>query len=606
MNKMKKVLAILLTLAMALGMSVTAFAADAKTGDPTAPTVKSNATGKTEDTGTITVDGLASNDVTVTAYRIIKAKYTGQDGLFSGYEKVYTETITPDVEFEDEDGNTVTDIRSQIGNLAYLNAVIPAITNGNYSTETYSSPVIAENGKDSEGNTKYKATFGNLPVGSYVIMITGTEANTYNPIIASIYYDVENDANVLQQGNINLIGANTWAKRSDSPDVEKKIVDGEDKKDSDDAKIGDIITYQVEINPIPEYDGKYPVLKVTDTLRGGLELKNVDQIKVEEVKADGTVTELNASYYVKNAVEGEKTLTIDFAKDYNYQLNNLAKTKSYIRITYYAELTEEGAQYNHEANENEVVLTYTKDSKTEKGDGDDPDTKKDKTYTYTFDLDIDGSITKKILTKTGDASEEDKAGLAGAEFTLYKSLEGAQNNTAADKYTNEDTGWTNPITSTTAGQLPIKGLAAGTYYLKETKAPEGYSLNTHIYKIEIAVTGYNDEGKITGWTVKVDDDEKSLNSFVVTETTTTNDEGVEVTETKVTLNGTDKIVVNGGTMTTGYDGEHANETEIKNTTLTDLPSTGGIGTTIFTIGGCIIMIAAAGLFFASRRKKAEN
>lgn len=44
---------------------------------------------------------------------------------------------------------------------------------------------------------------------------------------------------------------------------------------------------------------------------------------------------------------------------------------------------------------------------------------------------------------------------------------------------------------------------------------------------------------------------------------------------------------------------------IINTKLSALPSTGGIGTTIFTIGGCVIMIAAAGLFFATR-KKAEK
>ena len=42
--------------------------------------------------------------------------------------------------------------------------------------------------------------------------------------------------------------------------------------------------------------------------------------------------------------------------------------------------------------------------------------------------------------------------------------------------------------------------------------------------------------------------------------------------------------------------------DVTDTKLHSLPSTGGIGTTIFTIGGCIIMIAAAGLFFASRRK----
>ena len=36
-----------------------------------------------------------------------------------------------------------------------------------------------------------------------------------------------------------------------------------------------------------------------------------------------------------------------------------------------------------------------------------------------------------------------------------------------------------------------------------------------------------------------------------------------------------------------------------------LPSTGGIGTTIFTFGGCAIMIIAAGLYFATRRKSAK-
>ena len=45
--------------------------------------------------------------------------------------------------------------------------------------------------------------------------------------------------------------------------------------------------------------------------------------------------------------------------------------------------------------------------------------------------------------------------------------------------------------------------------------------------------------------------------------------------------------------------------EIKNTKLSALPSTGGIGTTIFTVGGCAIMIIAAGLYFASRRKAAK-
>ncbi|MEI3495409.1 MAG: LPXTG cell wall anchor domain-containing protein [Blautia obeum] len=41
---------------------------------------------------------------------------------------------------------------------------------------------------------------------------------------------------------------------------------------------------------------------------------------------------------------------------------------------------------------------------------------------------------------------------------------------------------------------------------------------------------------------------------------------------------------------------------MKDTKLSALPSTGGIGTTIFTIAGCLIMVTAAGLFFASRKR----
>ena len=44
---------------------------------------------------------------------------------------------------------------------------------------------------------------------------------------------------------------------------------------------------------------------------------------------------------------------------------------------------------------------------------------------------------------------------------------------------------------------------------------------------------------------------------------------------------------------------------LTDTKLSSLPSTGGIGTTIFTIGGCVVMIAAAGLFFATRKKSAK-
>lgn len=95
------------------------------------------------------------------------------------------------------------------------------------------------------------------------------------------------------------------------------------------------------------------------------------------------------------------------------------------------------------------------------------------------------------------------------------------------------------VVSSTDGTLKVTGLDEGTYTFKETKAPLGYS------------------------------------------------GGVEKT---VTVNANENQQV---TM---------NDIDIVNTKLASLPETGGMGTTIFTIGGCLIMVVAAGLFFATRRK----
>ena len=101
----------------------------------------------------------------------------------------------------------------------------------------------------------------------------------------------------------------------------------------------------------------------------------------------------------------------------------------------------------------------------------------------------------------------------------------------------------NVVESSTYGTLKISGLDKGTYHFKETTAPEGYSIN--------------EKGK--------------------------------------------DVTFPGGTANAAFE----TTGDMTDTQLSALPSTGGIGTTIFTIGGCIIMIAAAGLFFASRRNSSK-
>lgn len=178
---------------------------------------------------------------------------------------------------------------------------------------------------------------------------------------------------------------------------------------------------------------------------------------------------------------------------------------------------------------------------------------------HTFTPKTNTLYTAKItMTKTGDAS----AKLEGAGFVVYR-VDGEKTYYAlvvkdTSKSNNEYvvTGWTenfetakaenNLVMTDSEGKVVVRGLDDSyTYKFKEVKAPEGYSVNT-------------DDSTAT-WDASTD--EKPQTSDKRTGT-------ASMTDTK----------------------------------LSALPSTGGIGTTIFTIGGCAIMIVAAGLFFATRRK----
>ena len=102
---------------------------------------------------------------------------------------------------------------------------------------------------------------------------------------------------------------------------------------------------------------------------------------------------------------------------------------------------------------------------------------------------------------------------------------------------------------TTYGTVTVKGLKVGDYYFQEVVAPDGYSINTNDVSFKMIAT-------------------KEKNTEVVN----------------------------------GVVAENPDSIYMEDSTLAQLPSTGGIGTTIFTIAGCLIMVAAAGLFFASRKR----
>ena len=531
-NLFKKIGALLVAAVMVLSMCTAVFADDTET--------KVTATGTASDKGTITVKGVdAETDadgksiITVKAYPIVEATYANDSGEFTGYNNKYS---IVDIE------NPSVDELSAIASKNDLGAGI---------TLTFDAK------KDA-----YVAT--NQPVGMYLICVTGAEAKVYNVAVASINYENSEGHNVLKPGDvtmtkdIDVASGVTWVKKSDAPDVEKKITSSATKTENGlggTQKIGSVIEYTVTVNPIPDYSGNHPKLNVVDTLSAGLTyVPNSLAVKIgNTVLNRKTETTEGAYTLVEPTTDNGNKLTVDFVVDGAYTLNSY-KGQAAV-ITYRAKLNE-NAVVNENANINSVKLNYTKDSKTEGNDGE----IEKKTYTYTFEL--DGEVNGKgIVTKVGEGENFHK--LPGATFGLYT------DEACNTLYTNDV--FTGTAVSGENGELHMKGLAAGTYYLKEISAPEGYSINTKVYPVVIAAT-YYDNGMLKTWSVTIDGNE-AANFSVANDATVT------------------------GTPA-GY--------EIKNTKLSSLPSTGGMGTYLFTIIGVVVMAGAAGAFFISRRKGSEE
>lgn len=531
MSKVKKILSVMMAMVMVLAMSISTFAATP--GDD-------RTYGTQDDRGKITVKGIESTgetSISVKAYKVIAATYD-TNGYFSGYESLYTDAVTND-DIKPDDQGKVTITQGQMVNLVDKVSGSTGIT------------MI----KDTNGD--YVAD--DVEPGTYLVLVTGTEETSYNPMVVSVSYVRNSDGTTgLDETALDITDGVATAKKSDKPKVDKKILDSNGSTaDGNSVHIGDTVKYSVSVKPIPNYAGKYPVLNVVDTLSDGLTYQD-DLI----VTVDGKELAKNAYTVTHDRQE----IKVDFVvKGNNYTLNEYSGKEAV--ITYSAKVNE-NAKVNELGNGNDAVLNFSRDSKTEN----DVDDDEDKTYTYTFEIDGTATGTTGIINKKGDKTD-DEGGLDDATFGLYETQEKAENDTTTTGRDAFQVKKSKTI-GDKKGQLNFKGLKEGTYYLKELSAPNGYSVNTHIFEIKIEAT-YNtnqspkiDYGKLISWRVLVD--------------------GTPIASFTANSYGTwDKDI-------TGAD--------VMNTQISSLPSTGGIGTTIFTIGGCAIMIVAAGLFFATRRK----
>ena len=216
------------------------------------------------------------------------------------------------------------------------------------------------------------------------------------------------------------------------------------------------------------------------------------------------------------------------------------KANDQIVISYTATLNE-NAVIAGKGNPNTSKLSYgDKGDETHSPSGTTPPST---TTTYTWDVDV------FKYTMNG---ETEKA-LAGATFTLSKNSDGTNpivlvsegNNVYRVAKTGE-TGTVTAITTDATGKFTIKGLDADTYYLTETKAPAGYNKLPGAIKVTIA-----SDGKVT-----------------------------KDAETEALADKTVKVL---------------------NQTGTELPSTGGMGTTLFYVLGSVLVVGAVVLLVTRKR-----
>ena len=518
MKKIKKLLALIMSMAMVLGMSVTAFAADKQPSQ--------------NDAKEVTIEGINDNEATLKVYRIIEPKW-------------------------DEDGTGFTGYKWAAGTTKAGQDVVINKVNGVDVVAGLDDDEVAKIAKDNENSFQPFTNGSQLKVGTWVVIATPKEnvQITYNPMIVSVFYTV----NGVEVGSIN---ADTDSWDIDSKGAYKKSTDITDEVDKEvdttdvNSEVGKIVHYTLS-GVIPSYSDQYETqsLKYTlkDTIINGLEY-TTDPITVTIGTEKETVNAENyeVTYYDKNNTETTDltiatSFTVSFKSNYIKSLAViLTDADRTVYVKYGAKVTSDAIK---DAGENKVELDYTRKPGEDVKGGE----KTEYTYTYKFD-----GVVKKV-----DDTEK-KNPLADATFELYYDKECTRKVDGIPG---------NPFTTDTDGNIKFEGLDGDlTYYLKETKAPNGYTLNEDVFEISFK---------------NIDAKDGVINSYDVIVTNTRTNEKV-------------------ANVTIGQNGQVSGVTgTIVNTKIGSLPSTGGIGTTIFTIGGCAIMIIAAGLFFASRRKSAK-
>ena len=485
MKRMKKLFAILMTMAMVMGLSITGFAA--------------------EDTATITINNAGNGRFAVV--QVIKEDPTKDTGW--DFVEEYAQYFTASDAFNTEDTQAI--IKGMI--YAQNPSASEAKEIPNFDTKYAAALNKVYNTLD-DTNTK-GSPFTVDKAGVWVIR-GFEEKYSYSPMAAYVGFSYESGkpSGLLDAEEINAKKAPTYVEKSND-DADKVV------------EINKPVTYTIQstVPFVPETDTnrKY---EVKDTITGARYDVDENGELTVNVVIDGVDYNVPAKVTPSSIDETEDGRTTqNFTLDLSSILTNNVYANRTITLTYTAIVTD--LQIG-----NDVTV----------GNGEN---------NGKFGHDSD-SLTSGKVTLTKKNTEGEK--MKGAVFKLIKKIDADTLYAVVDPSTNTLVRWSENVEEATAlttgedGTLVVKGLEPEddtfTYEFDEIEAPDGYSIN--------------DMNADVNWGETPSDTDK--------------------------------------------DGLYDATAEMTDTKLASLPGTGGMGTTLFTIAGCVIMISAAGLFFATRKK----
>lgn len=355
----------------------------------------------------------------------------------------------------------------------------------------------------------------------------------------------------LSNGAICSIGTTdkevTINEKNGAPTVDKEVL--EDSTNTygkgNDADVGDTVTFRATIK-VTDGDPKNYVLH--DKMSDGLTFKGITSVTRTNAGTSTSDTLNENTHYTLKQGAG---VTVD--PNCTFELafkENVLKPNDVVVVEYTAVINEK-AVIGSTGNPNEATLEYK--------DGTRGTSSSTKTYTWKID------IYKYFQDSAGT-----KKPLKDATFVLYR--QNSSNTPEYAKISADKIEWgtekeqATPLTSDKEGKIAISRLDADTYYLEETKAPTGYNPLTSPIEIKI--------------------EHSTMNETSASATITYKQQGTEDSATNITST--------------------ENRVEVENKTGTTLPSTGGMGTTLFYVIGGGLMVAAVVLLVTKKRMEHKN